>query len=407
MANSVERLSSMIAQRESTMISCDATRLFVGASMAAGLCLNVGPAIADQYPEAITGAWGGRAAYAGDDNSAQAQKACHSFRNPDSNELGGDVLVFIGSRKFSYGGYMDYIDDNVSVKQRAPNGWLVTDRHYEDGENDRKPGYRNEKYELELNRDVLTKKEGKDISLFNRCDVQARARPANISDWSNQLVELLAQHKYYPPEATRLHQSGTVTVSVVVARDGRLIDGRVQQGSRVVLFDHEALDLLNREQPFAPLPAEYSGAQITLSIPIRFDLGNSLTSLPSVVQAAIKQAQSACGTQQPALKPGFISAKDINGDGVTDYVLDYGKFECGGSSEYCGSAGCLTQVFVSLPGGRYVKVLDENVRGIRFDQRKGRPAEIIDVHGSACGRIGAVPCSMILFWNGQTFSPAN
>jgi hypothetical protein len=130
-------------------------------------------------------------------------------------------------------------------------------------------------------------------------------------------------------------------------------------------------------------------------------------SLPALVQSEIKQAQSACGTEQPVLRPGFVTAEDINGDGVVDYVLDYSKFECGDALFYCGSAGCLTQVFVSLAGGQYVEVLDENVRGISFGQRNGRPAEIIDLHGSACGRVGAAPCSMILFWNGQTFSPAN
>jgi hypothetical protein len=75
-----------------------------------------------------------------------------------------------------------------------------------------------------------------------------------------------------------------------------------------------------------------------------------------------------------------LSSHDINGDGVDDYVLDYSKFQCGGDSLiYCGSAGCLTTVFASLPDGSYVKVLDENVRGVEFRKIKGRSAMILDL----------------------------
>ena len=110
----------------------------------------------------------------------------------------------------------------------------------------------------------------------------------------------------------------------------------------------------------------------------------------------------------PVLEPGFLTERDINGDGVPDYILDYGRYQCGGDSLlYCGSAGCLTQVFASLPDGRYAKVLDENVRGLAFRKIKGRPAMIIDLHGSACGRAGAAACNVTLFWNGRIFSPAN
>jgi len=61
--------------------------------------------MADQYPVQILGAWGGRAAYFGDDNAAVARKSCESYRiNP--KEVTGDVLVFQDSKKFSYGGYI-------------------------------------------------------------------------------------------------------------------------------------------------------------------------------------------------------------------------------------------------------------------------------------------------------------
>jgi hypothetical protein len=93
------------------------------------------------------------------------------------------------------------------------------------------------------------------------------------------------------------------------------------------------------------------------------------------VQDAVLEGQKNCEPATVALKPGFITQKDINADGANDYILDYRKFVCGSDRSYfCGTAGCLTQVFVSLPDGTFTKVLDENVRDIRFALVKGRPA---------------------------------
>jgi hypothetical protein len=125
--------------------------------------------------------------------------------------------------------------------------------------------------------------------------------------------------------------------------------------------------------------------------------------LPAVVQASIDENKKACG-ETVKLGPAFVVEKDINGDGVKDFVLDYGEFECEGSASYfCGTGGCLTQVFASLPNGGYVKVLDMNVREIQFRKSGGRPAVVLDLHGSVCGKVGAAACPRTLIWDGKTF----
>src|SRR5690606_6886446 len=107
--------------------------------------------------------------------------------------------------------------------------------------------------------------------------------------------------------------------------------------------------------------------------------------LPKEVQAAIEEAKKDCG-ERVRLKPKFVASKDVNADGRPDYILDYDKFACGNiPTFYCGSAGCLTQVFASLPNGSYVKAWDENVRAMRFATVKSKPAMVVDLHGSACG----------------------
>lgn len=129
--------------------------------------------------------------------------------------------------------------------------------------------------------------------------------------------------------------------------------------------------------------------------------------LPAPVQKSMQEARKSCKPEKAVFGKNFVARKDVNGDGVPDYVLDYEHFECGGSSSYyCGTGGCLTQVFASNDGG-YVKVLDENVQGLEFKTLKGRPAMQIGLHGSSCGRPGMDPCGATLYWNGAKFSPAN
>jgi hypothetical protein len=127
-------------------------------------------------------------------------------------------------------------------------------------------------------------------------------------------------------------------------------------------------------------------------------------SVPAPVQAEIDENRKACEPDKSVLEPGFLTRKDVNGDGTEDFVLDYNKFTCGENATYfCGSAGCLTQVFVSTPSGRFVKVLDQNVEDIRFSRIKGRSAMLIESHGSACGRVGSARCHVTMLWTGTKF----
>ena len=129
--------------------------------------------------------------------------------------------------------------------------------------------------------------------------------------------------------------------------------------------------------------------------------------LPPPVQAAVAAAKSSCQPDRTKIEPGFFRRQDLNGDGVPDFVLSYEAVVCAdGGRLNCGSAGCLTQVFASTSSG-YVKVLDENVQEVRFRTVKGRPAMLLGLHGSSCGKVGAEACGATLYWNGAKFSPAH
>jgi len=93
-------------------------------------------------------------------------------------------------------------------------------------------------------------------------------------------------------------------------------------------------------------------------------------------------------------KTAFLKLKDHGMPGKPEiWVVDYGKVDCGGSSRnFCGSAGCLTQVFILRSSGQYEKIFDDNVRGLKITRINGQPAMTLTLHGSACGLVGSDVC---------------
>jgi hypothetical protein len=136
-------------------------------------------------------------------------------------------------------------------------------------------------------------------------------------------------------------------------------------------------------------------------------VAKSISSLPSEVAASIQEKRQACEPAHEEIKPDFITRQDVNGDQIEDYILDYRKFICGiDQSFFCGTDGCLTEVFASLPDGTFKQVLSGNVREIRLVRMNGRPAMILVLHGSYCGKVGAERCEKTLYWNGREFNSA-
>ena len=133
------------------------------------------------------------------------------------------------------------------------------------------------------------------------------------------------------------------------------------------------------------------------------------TPLPKIIEDAVAANKTQCEDGQAVtFKPGFVTTRDINADGKPDYILNYEHFQCGEIiTMFCGTGGCLMEIVASDDDGGFVNVWNENARRIRFATIKKRPAMLIDLHGSACGRFGAERCAMTLYWNGSKFHPAN
>jgi protein TonB len=92
-------------------------------------------------------------------------------------------------------------------------------------------------------------------------------------DYLEKLRRWLAKHKKYPDEAHKKKQEGTVLVAFVLARDGTVLEARIERSSGFPLIDQAVLDMMRRASPVPPVPASYTGERLGIAMPVRFTIG--------------------------------------------------------------------------------------------------------------------------------------
>ena len=95
---------------------------------------------------------------------------------------------------------------------------------------------------------------------------------ATVQRWHTQVVALLERNKRYPSAARSRREQGLVQLSFELDRAGRVVASHVVRSSGSPALDQEALDLVRRAQPFPPPPVQISGALLSLTVPIRFNI---------------------------------------------------------------------------------------------------------------------------------------
>ncbi len=100
----------------------------------------------------------------------------------------------------------------------------------------------------------------------------ASHNPDAVPNWKSQLVARLERFKQYPSQAQARGEQGVAQLSFSVDRGGGVHHGRIVHSSGSSLLDDATLTLLNRAAPMPPPPPEISGAQIAISVPIRYSI---------------------------------------------------------------------------------------------------------------------------------------
>lgn len=78
--------------------------------------------------------------------------------------------------------------------------------------------------------------------------------------------------KVYPPQARRRHQTGMVSFSFTIDRQGRILSARITKSSGIPALDQAALDMLSAAQPLPKPPSDLAGDSLRMNSVVEFGL---------------------------------------------------------------------------------------------------------------------------------------
>lgn len=111
--------------------------------------------------------------------------------------------------------------------------------------------------------------------------------------------------------------------------------------------------------------------------------------LPTTVREAVAELTQMCtdagGKHVPSKE--LLQMVDLTSDGVPDYVLDQGSFNCdGAASLFGGSGGFQMSVYRGMPGGQAVPAFSSGTFGVKVEQETSPAKLSIIVSGELCGQ---------------------
>jgi hypothetical protein len=122
---------------------------------------------------------------------------------------------------------------------------------------------------------------------------------------------------------------------------------------------------------------------------------------PPTVAAKIAVMDTACGVAGGKPAGGaYIFVYDFTGDGVNDYLVSEGNYQCAGKPDLFRPGGkAVVEIYVSNAGDAQ-RVFYETVRGYRILDGRPRSVQVMR-DGAACGG-GAATCTVTLRYDGPT-----
>jgi periplasmic protein TonB len=94
------------------------------------------------------------------------------------------------------------------------------------------------------------------------------ARQFYVSD----LLKKIRSNTRYPKRALERNQAGSVRISVVVNRAGRVISTSLLEGSQFEQLNEAAMEAINQSAPFPPMPDAVAGNSFEFTVPTTFTL---------------------------------------------------------------------------------------------------------------------------------------
>lgn len=111
--------------------------------------------------------------------------------------------------------------------------------------------------------------------------------------------------------------------------------------------------------------------------------------LPLAVQKELAEMVKVCRdvSGKPMKSPGLLTVADLTGDGLPDFVINQGAFNCdGAASLYSGSGGSQVSAYVGTPDGRAFQAFSSGSFDVKVD-KSVKPAKLqVVVGGQLCGQ---------------------
>ncbi len=94
----------------------------------------------------------------------------------------------------------------------------------------------------------------------------------SVDRFRRALIDAAARYKRYPVQALERGWQGRVEVHLVIGPTGIIQSSVVKASSGHEILDNQALDMVQRAKPLAPVPATLRGREFSVDIPVIFDL---------------------------------------------------------------------------------------------------------------------------------------
>ena len=94
-------------------------------------------------------------------------------------------------------------------------------------------------------------------------------------DYLIGIARRMSEYRFVPKSMHGLNTEGVVVLSLVVSRDGRLVNSAIAKSSGNPPMDLAVLETAQKASPYGPVPSELSGNTVTfmLSVPYKFVAG--------------------------------------------------------------------------------------------------------------------------------------
>ena len=103
---------------------------------------------------------------------------------------------------------------------------------------------------------------------------RASAEPdaGSVEQFRRALFEAAKRYDHYPVQARERGWEGRVEIRLVIGPTGIIQSSVVKASSGHGILDNQALDMLKRAKPLAPVPAPLRGREFSVDIPVKFEL---------------------------------------------------------------------------------------------------------------------------------------